>query len=340
MKYEGFIKLTPREWDIVRNLDNSLTMKEISLKSGIPPTTTSNTLRKIKNVCKAGFNPDYKKLGLISYMIFSEHIDGKYIDYPYVYSVRKASTVNGKRIMLLSAIVPYYYSNEFEQLLDFNKIYSIKTFHRIIWRPSKSKLTTYREGYLLPLFNMFHKAFETNALIKKDKINKPFKVDRYDIFIISYKTEDLFFSLRKLSRKTYGRVSHQLLSYHYRAHVMKLWDGNFIKFYGDVKRVPIWILVLKGSDAEAFARTLVELPGFYRALLGDGEALVSAQVPYSVKLHVYSLVREYDVEILYNLNIRDADMKVQYPFRYFKGKRWLSPKEVLEKGIPEKVLIR
>ena len=337
MKYLGLLELTPREWDIIRNLDNSLTMKEVALKSGIPYTTVSNTLRKLGEKCKVGFNPDYKKIGLIYYVVLFKGFSRQFLSLPYVYTVRRAE--NRKRVFgLLTALVPYKYLNEFKDVLQLEEEYSITTFHRIIWRPSKSRLMSYENGVLKPNFKSFDKVFEENKLVKEERFWKGVRVDKYDMFILSYKVKDLFTSLRELSRRTGGRVSHQVLSYHYRTHVLKLWDGNVVRFYVDVERFPIWVIVLSGENVKAFTRTLIEIPGFYVAFLGEKETLLWGQVPYLIKLQIYSLIREYDIEILYDLNITDKNLLYKLPFKYFKNNRWLSPREIVEAKTTGKIL--
>jgi 3'-phosphoadenosine 5'-phosphosulfate sulfotransferase (PAPS reductase)/FAD synthetase len=105
--------------------------------------------------------------------------------------------------------------------------------------------------------------------------------------------------IEKESEKYLGRrVSHQVLSYHFRNHVLKLWAGNRIWLYADAQQVPYRLLYLEGRDAPAVARALVQLPWLHTAYIDVGKAVVSGQPPCASMPHLYRVLGDLDVDVV------------------------------------------
>ncbi|MEM4569441.1 MAG: hypothetical protein QXN73_07260, partial [Thermofilaceae archaeon] len=94
------------------------------------------------------------------------------------------------------------------------------------------------------------------------------------------------------------RVSHQLLSWHFRNHVLKLWSRNRVWLYADLNKIPYRLLYLEGRDAPAVARALVQLPWFHTAYIDFDRAIVSGQPPCESMLPLYKQLNELDVNTL------------------------------------------
>ena len=340
MKFEGFIKLTKQEWNVIKNLDNVLTIKEIAEKSKVPLTTVSNIIKRFQTgeMGKVGFGINFRKIGLTHYIaLFDPSLYRDLEKLPYIQTIKEVSEKSGEKFLIMFALVPEDHVKEFEEILP-KEDFSLIAFERRYWRPSRARLTGYKDSYLVPLVEEFDNVFKQNTIREIRREVEKIELDKYDIFIISHKIENFFVSLRELSRKTNLKVSHQLLSYHYRKHVLKLWEGNIVDLSIGADKIPEWFMILKGEEAEALAKTLIEMPGFKRAYLNENIAVVTANLPYSYKLYLHLLIEKYKVEVSYDLRSTGKSVLTKNPLVYFREGEWIPPKEALETKVPEDVL--
>jgi len=133
-------------------------------------------------------------------------------------------------------------------------------------------------------------------------VKKEIELDDNDVLLLWVKSRWPFASLREAERESEKylgrRVSHQVLSWHFRNHVLKLWAGNRVWLYADAQQIPYRLIYMEGKDAPAVARALVKLPWFHTAYIDIEKAVVSGQPPCASMPHLYRVLGNLDVDVL------------------------------------------
>jgi len=178
----------------------------------------------------------------------------------------------------------------------------VRGLERRFWSPS-SVATTYEGGFIYGDTDAIKKLEEVKReSSSRISIANESKLDVVDLLIYGMKAKWPFSSLREIehaSEKYLGkRISHQLLSWHFRKHVLRLWTGNRVWLYTDLDQVPYRVIYLEGRDAPAVARALVQLPWFHTAYIDMDRALVSGQPPCNSLLPLYRQLSELDVDVM------------------------------------------
>lgn len=291
-----FFKCNEIEWRVIKSIEDSLSVTEVSQKSGVDIYTVSRILSKIKQGSKgvmARFEIDLEKTGIVSVATISKrHIEN--LSFLQSYRVLR---VLGRRLYLYTALLPGEKMIE-EWLSNFEEgALTIIGLERRFWSPL-SPLTLYSEGFV-------QGNIENLKVSESDPPRLPETrsvLDEIDMLLYSFKSKWPFISLREIaeeSEKYLGRkISHQTLSWHFRNHLLKLWSKNRVRLYVDINKVPYRLLFLKGRDAPAVARALIQLPWFHTAYIDLDRALLSGQPPCESMFPLFKQLGELDVEVL------------------------------------------
>jgi len=332
--------LKANEWKVLRAASESLTIGDIVRKTGLKYYTVSRIIRRLRQKIKIGFEPLYLKMGLLPIALITSKLQGELP--PFTRATRKLRGKKGE-FVLLTAVPPQKYIEDFLTLIPDRIEYIVRGFRRLFWTPN-AKLTLYvkEKGCLEPkireLSNIIREQSYTINIDSRD-LDLPIEIDEIDLIPIWFKQTYAFLSLREISRLTrkYLRrvISHQLLSYHFRKHVRKLWAGNYIGIYLDVRDYPFKVLLLEGRDAPRFAKALIELPYFYRAYIEEDRALVTGQPTEAVETALKDIIKDLDVDLPFGELIMDPSLSKKVPpyIQYFKNGEWILP---IEKPITTK----
>jgi len=285
-------------WTLLQAIETSLSISEIAIKTNISISKVSRFINKIKNPSlgiRIGFEAHLEKAGLL----YIGTISKKHLEKapPYMQAER-ALRMLGSRFFLYSGLLPAENSAVEEWLSNFeDSALTVRAYEHRWWRSSASA-TTYSDGWVCG-------DVESVKVFEKQQPHLPVKeqtLDDVDVLLLWAKLRWPFASLRDIERESeryLGRkVSHQVLSWHFRNHVLKLWAGNRVRLYADSQQVPYRLHYLEGRDAPAVARALVQLPWFHTAYIDVEKAIVSGQPPCASMLHLYRVLGDLDVDVL------------------------------------------
>jgi len=286
------------EWNLLHAIETSLSISEIVDKTKLSISKVSKTLNKIKNSglgIRLGFESHLERAGLL----YVATISKKHLEKapPYMQAERVLRLL-GSRFFLYTGLMPADDSVIEEWLSSFeDAALTVRGLERYWWKTS-APATTYNDGWVCGDVEAI-KVFET---IQPNYPSKELKLDDVDVFLIWVKSRWPFTSLReaeKESEKYLGRrVSHQVLSWHFRNHVLKLWAGNRVWLYADAQQIPYRLIYMEGRDAPGVARVLVQLPWFHTAYIDIEKAIVSGQPPCASMPHLYRVLGDLDVDVL------------------------------------------
>lgn len=291
----SFFSCDEKTWKIIKAIEKSLTITEVSQKSGVSIYTVSRILSEIKGGSKniaVRFEIDFEKAGIINVATISR----RYIEtIPFLQSFR-VLRVLGHKLYLYIALLPGEKMFE-EWLSNFEEgALTVRGLERRFWSPSHAA-TCYVEGFIQG--NLENVVMDERGPPRLPKVEA--MLDPIDILTYSLKSKWPFTSLREIaenSEKYLGKkVSRQLISWHYRNHLLKLWNGNRTRLYADLDKLPYRLLYLEGRDAPAVARALTQLPWFHTAYLDFDKAIVSGQPPCESMLPLYKKLGDLDVNV-------------------------------------------
>jgi len=291
-----FFKCDEITWRILKAVETSLTIMEISRKSNVNISTVSRVLSEIKQGSKGittRFEINMEKAGIISVATISK----KFVErLPYLQSFRTLRVL-GRKFYLYTALLPSERMID-EWLSNFEeKSLTVRGLERRFWSPS-SPSTVYSEGFVQGCPEQVTVSERDPPMLPEIEAT----IDEIDVLLYWEKSRWPFISLREIAReskKYLGReISHQVLSWHFRNHLLKLWNGNRIRLYVDLNRVPYRLLYLEGRDAPAIARALTQLPWFHTAYIDFDRAIISGQPPCESMLPFFKQLGELDVNTL------------------------------------------
>ncbi|MEM4029144.1 MAG: hypothetical protein QXO02_04575, partial [Thermofilaceae archaeon] len=260
-----FLSIDEITWKIVKALETSLTITEIVRKSNINISIVSRKLSEIKQGNKnivVNFDINLEKTGIFNIATISRKLRN---ELPFLQSFR-VLRILGRRLYLYTALLPGEEAID-EWLSNFEEgALTVKGLERRFWSPS-SPLTVYDGGFVQGCIE--HVTVSERSPPELPKVEAT--MDEIDVLLYWGKSRWPFTSLREIAEKSERylgkRVSHQLLSWHFRNHVLKLWSRNRIWLYADLNKIPYRLLYLEGRDAPAVARALVQLPWFHTAYI-------------------------------------------------------------------------
>ena len=294
-----FVTLRDKEWRVVRAIPESLTISEVSSRSGLPQYEVSRILSYktgLRAKAEIRFEINYRKFGILKVSTISTR-DIKEV--PYMRS-KRIVRIMGRKYYLYAGLLP-----EDEEILDKwlahfeEESIVVRALERAWWDP-RSEATVHTNGELCGVVDKLRELANDNSIRIVER--KVFSLDEADAAILIAKLVWAFNSLRKAeaySEKYLGkRIPHQTLSRHFRRHVLKAWKGNRIRLYRDLNEIPYKLIYIEGNDAVRVARALVQLPWFHTAYLDVNKALVSGQPPCESALPLCRVLGEYDISAL------------------------------------------
>lgn len=284
-------------WTILEALEDSLTLSEIANKTGLEKYTISRKLSEIKSGktnIRLRFEVNLEKIGFINVGV----IGRKKIEIlPFLQSYREVRLL-GRKMYLYTFLIPYDEDPLNEVFSNFEEdALTVRGLERKWWRVD-SPATAYTDKTVYgKLDDVELKRENPPTLPSRDA-----GLDDVDVLLLWGKYRWPFTSMREIERESEKylgrRISHQVLSWHFKRHFLKLWIGNRVWLYGDIEQMPYRLLYLEGRDSPYAARALVQLPWFHTAYIDFDKALVSGQPPCPSMPQLYKSLGDLDVDVV------------------------------------------
>lgn len=326
-----FVKLNNKEWMFIEALEHSSSLSQIARYTGLPYITIYRIYRKLKMKYEFNFIMNFKKMNLLPlYLLFDENQEINRINRLTV-SIRK---IYGKKAYkMVYALVPFAYKEKYLKSFDETPLLVIQGLEFLSWRPnSGSNIYFPSEKIILPVFNFW--------IDKFDVVSKPVcnwnssydSPDYIDIAILLWKYNYLFEPVTSIIRWVrrydphFPILSKQVLSYHYRKHVLKYWLYNSISMYFDATCVPFRFFYFEGPESHIVARILVNLPSFYRALIDKNKALVFGQPPGHMFENIYKIISTFDVDMPLGdliMSLENIGRFIPPLWKFVENNRWV-----------------
>lgn len=325
------VHIEPREWSVIHNIPYSLRISEIAGKAELPYSTTYKILEALRQRGKISFIPSYWSMGLLPIAVIVRGDLSSRKPPPYTLSVRRL--FGHHRYTLFTAVVPREMVDRYLRSLEGDRVALVRGFELAMWLPS-SRLTLYSAdfGTMIPAYSyIYGELLENTRPVRMPKFGGE-KLDWLDVAIIVKKMDYAFTKLTEVKaflEKSYGvKVSKQVLSYHFKNHVVRHWVHNTVSLYLDMRLVPFRIFMLEGPAAPAVARTLTKIPYFYTAYIDVDKAIVVGQPPCSMHEELYEMLSSVDVEMpLGDLVMSSRNIVKMYGtlLNNFENGKWIWP---------------
>ncbi|MHB9302484.1 helix-turn-helix domain-containing protein [Thermofilum pendens] len=294
-------RLTPNEWKVLVSVVNSTTVSRVSEQAKLPYSTVIDVMRRLSgNGLGIHFIPYFDLAGLrkVFALIEGAPISG----YP-LYTTNVYRLIGRGFFTGVLGLVPDYLVNEFFASLPREPVATVVGDEYRHWAPT-GRLTRYvaAHGIVVPAYDQL----EDVLYASRGPVTRREKkwVDWVDVLIVYFKMKYAFTKLSdvySLAKSVFGTAppSRQLMSYHYRTHVSPLWSYNGVSFRIDRHLAPERVYVLRGNASKVAARTLIEAPFFFEALVNEESSVLLAQTPCYMSPLVYRVLAETRVDLPY-----------------------------------------
>ncbi|RLE71961.1 MAG: hypothetical protein DRJ37_03890 [Thermoprotei archaeon] len=291
-----YTQLKESEFQIVKNIKYSWTIRELARRSSLSYSKVWRFLQDLKGKGKIYFMVNYRRLNLAPVILITRKKEKIYEMPPYTMSIREIYGLKRQRL-LITAILPPDFVRKYLDLLGLEIETHVKGYEYIRWSYN-DKFSIYVPNLriIVPVYGNIEKlAFKYDYPVETNyTLDAP---DIIDLAIIHGKSINVFMTsgeavnfVRRID-PLFPRVSKQLISYHARKHVKELfWRGNTINFFAPMSSVPIRIWYFEGRDAPIISRILANIPTFFSATIDVEKAVVVGQPPCNMIEDLYKRV--------------------------------------------------
>jgi len=329
-------KITLSEYKIIKAIPKALTLKEIADTTGYSLPYVSRKIKQLRfnKAVSFYFKPDFIRMGLkptIVILPYKRRVIERFSRNEYIYTLSLSHIANGIDDYLLAyAVPPAQYVEEYIYSLPVKPIEYYTDLDTYYWRPDKTKLTIFKKKDLSTNWNKLYSEYDNKRKNVDDITNRREKVklDNIDLFILAKLRKNLFTPISKIGEML--GISQQLASYHFRNHVLKVWDHNVVKVLFDVKKVLIKIhkfIFRNYIDAYAFVNTISQSPYNVGAFISRNEPQVIwfSRLPCEEEIYFNRILRQ-QMSIFIDeyrfLGFMESDLML----------RWTIPLNVISKG--------
>lgn len=317
-------KLNQRTWQVIKSLSDSLSISEISRKTGIPKTTVWRIINEILSLTRVRFVVSSRALRLRPLVAIFDKGPTLLPDYTISY---REILVSGRKMHMTIGFVPDEYISEYINLFDEEPLYVFEDEEKFIWKPNvaeRMKVLSFENGEIKINYDILERI--------KSKAEKKTSsgIDLYDLYIIRWKEHFAFTSLTEIQEKMYKEkiiASRQLLSYHFRKHVLPLWIGNTVKLYRPMREYPIRMFVYECDNAEEVAFKLSLLPYVYTIYFSSKTIFFTGQPSSKEVFNLYDkILSEYNpTPLLCEAYIKPSFYKFVIRYNELWNKSWKKP---------------
>jgi len=316
-----------RDWLIITSIPRSLDVAKIAERSGLPQSTVSRRLKALLPQINIKFIVSRKALKLKPIVLVFDKMP--YRLPAYTISCRKGVSY-GDEVYVVAAAVPEDAISDYISLFPYEPKFVFIGEEHVFWRPD-----------LASHYNIINEKLEVDyyKLKKIDNVWRkitPTTIDTYDLLIIFFKEKYAYTSLADISRQALLkgiRSSQQLLSYHFRRHVLPIWLGNHVSLYRPLTEYPIRIHFYEVFNAENVVSKLSLIPYIHTIYYSSDCIAFSCQLSVKETFMLYkNILVEYKAKPLYPEVYLDQSLE-KYMISYYKlwNKGWLKPSKLVPK---------
>jgi len=331
---DGYANISPLEWKVLANIPSSLRIVDIAKKTGLPYSSTRTIVMRLRSRARISFIPSFKELGLIPIMaLYDGFMDNSLFP---TYTVRVINLYGNGAYTMVNALVPYMYRRHYLELIDEDPLAIVEGHEFYPWHPDnniilynrKTKNISYTFSKIKDVFNKMLEKNEDSS--SKDPTIRG-RISELDVAIISEKIHYAFAKVSDIAKKLKVNVSKQLLSYHFRSKVSKIWRYNSVVIFRYPKTYPYKIFLIEGEEASHFAKSIYRLPGFDGVIIDRRRdlAVIVGQPDNAIinKMYEFAYKEELKVKINTLTALHDgvAHFKLSL-YRHFEKNSWKSPR--------------
>ncbi len=251
------IRLTKSDFRILRALPRSLNYSEISRKAGFSQPYVSGRIRNMRTKFDFVFRVDFWSMSLQPLLIISEYSEtfvarAKKEGFQYVYTVEVAYK-SLEKLLLVDILAPRDEADEIVESLGLKVREVLRKRYEVMWRPDKSDLVELVDGKLVVRIDKLSEVYEKCEEYREAE-RRVVQADKIDMLILWKKMEHPFLPLASIGRKL--GISQQLVSYHFRHHVLGQWIYNGVRVKAYEKIAPTFLVKVDVSSSSAALRLL------------------------------------------------------------------------------------
>ncbi|MEM0377529.1 MAG: hypothetical protein QXI90_07145 [Thermofilum sp.] len=289
--HNGLLKLSPTEWKVVQAYPKSLNLAKVAAATGLPYSTVVEATKRLwERGIRVSFNPRLGVLGAKPLLLVYE---GDLQLEPPPYTVYAFKGLGKVKLHGFFALVPEPYVDDYLAELGRKPLVEVIGVELRYWDPN-GRLTGYEPGLGVVVPDHSRVEEVVTARLETAQVEERRWVDWVDLLILSVKMNNAYAKLSPALSRLKGvhgpLLSRQLISYHFRMHVVPLWGGNVVRFKLPGSSCPERIYLLRGKGSRRVAGALVEAPYFYEALIGEELAAVLAQPPCAAQTLPYEVL--------------------------------------------------
>lgn len=267
-------ELSESEKKILMAVTTSQSYSEISRATGLALSYVSAKVKKLARSARLRYWIDYRAIGLSSLLVLLNY-DRKLHSFlisrqlPFIKSVARIWDKEGPRL-LIEAIAPVGLERRLSQALPLPPAKVWVKEWETHFQPLESPLLASSGGALKTAWSYLpQRVLELKRSSLSVHLKPALNADRIDLMILREKERFCFTSLSEIGR-IYG-LSQQLVSYHYRLHLRRVWIGNCVEHKLLENAVLCRVETMEPLIAHLLLRSLSESPSIVEAFIPQGE---------------------------------------------------------------------
>ncbi|QOJ78580.1 hypothetical protein IG193_07430 [Infirmifilum lucidum] len=286
------LKLNPNEWRVISAATRALTVAKISEIASLSYSTVIDVVKRLGRLnLGVSFVPHHDMLGFQHVFLLFEDYEIK--QFP-VFTQAVYKLLGRRRYIGVKALVPETRVPDYISAFRREPLYTLRTYEVRHWMPS-GRLTKYLPGLniVVPTMEKLGEVLAESRVPRKPRERK--WVDWVDLVVLYFKMKYVYTKLSDMTNlvRENFRIeppSRQLMSYHYRTHVVNFWSHNKINFRLNPELAPLKVYIFNGKEGESAARTLIEAPYMHEALVGESSAVILGQSPSHLERLIYEVI--------------------------------------------------
>ena len=324
------IPLSHAEYEVLKVLSKSLSIREISRYTGLPYIKVYRALSNLRKKANIRSIFDIRKTNLILVNIICEK-DKDVVSKKHFFEIYKAKIASSKGLYLKGYLVPCKYVDLFYEEFKGRILDNIKGLDYIFWvyDPKFIKYDAKRKILKADLDGLIEYVEKDNNKIDKIECTD-FSPDKIDMALILLKYNNMFRKIYPLYKKLAEEdkflplVSKQVLSYHLREHVLKnYWKFNTLFFKLGYN---LDILYLKGYGVYEICSSLIKIPIFWLAIVEERKCLLFGTIINQYMQLVEKVIERFELSKSIEMSVWTiGGMKISIPklWRYIIDKKWI-----------------
>ena len=313
-KTDEVLKLNPNEWRVLSAIPRSNTIARISELTGLPYSTVIDVVKRlVRGGIKVNFVPHYDILGLMPLVLIYKGLKTQELP---LYTIKVSKLMGTENYVAVEGLVPERFIDSYISAIPGEPLHVVKGLEIKHWLPT-GRLTTYVSGLglVIPTTEKMEEVLAAGRAPLERRERR--WIDWIDLLVIIFKMQYSYTKLSDVSKMIESQLkieapSRQLMSYHYRTHVMGLWRYNSVSIKLNTTVAPLRFYYFEGKDARVAARVLTEMPYYFEALVDENVSAVYAQPPCYTHTLMYEILSQLNLEMPLGEVIRVDERELQW----------------------------